>query len=308
MRSRIVKTAFAKPVPLDGRTIVVTGTAARSLGFETARQLAAWGATVVVTVRSDPARIVSLLKRALGSESARIDGHSLDLSNRISVARFARWIRATHPALDVLVNNAGVHLDLLSRWKEPRLTDDGFEMQWRINYLGTAHLTWELLPLLKKRAGETREARVVTVSSHLHERGSNGDLFGPTRPYNSWNAYGNSKLALVHMANELQRLHGDGGLRAYSLHPGSVYTNVANRGLEGAPGLVKLRNVLSPIEAFFLKSPLEGAQTQIHCATRPGLPGGLYYQECEPTAASADSEDAHVSRRLWEETLRWIEA
>jgi hypothetical protein len=110
------------------------------------------------------------------------------------------------------------------------------------------------------------------------------------------------------MANELERRHGGLGVHAYSLHPGSVYTNVAARGLEDAPGLVRLRNSLSPIEAFFLKSPFEGAQTQIHCATSPRLSGGLYYEECQPTEPSADAEDAEVSKRLWDETLAWVGA
>ena len=307
VRRGIVKTAFAEPVSLDGKTMLVTGAARGSLGFETARVLASWGASVVVTTRSDTGSIVSSLKRALGSETARVDGHPRDLADRTSVSTFARWMSKTYPELDVLVNNAGVHLDLLSRWKEPRLTDDGFETQWRINYLGTAQLTHELLPLLLERARAPGEARIVNVSSHLHERGANADLFGPTRPYSSWNAYGNSKLALVHMANELQRRYGSAGVSAYSLHPGSVYTNVAARGLEDAPSLVKLRNTLSPIEAFFLKSPLEGAQTQIHCATRSHLPGGFYYQECEPIAPSDDSTDVDVAERLWDETLAWVD-
>ena len=69
--------------------------------------------------------------------------------------------------LDVLINNAGVHLDLMSAWKEPRLTDDGFEIQWRTNYLGTMHLTHELRAALETTAGATGEARVVNVVSSL---------------------------------------------------------------------------------------------------------------------------------------------
>jgi NAD(P)-dependent dehydrogenase (short-subunit alcohol dehydrogenase family) len=308
VRNRLVKTVFAEPVSLYGKTAIVTGAALGSLGFETARVLASWGATVIVTVRADTGPVVSALKRLLGAETPSIDGHPLDLAHRESVAEFVGWVRSTHPNIDVLVNNAGVHLDLVSRWKEPKLTSDGFETHWRINYLGTAHLTHQLLPVLLGRAQTTGDARVVNVSSHLHERGANADLFGATRKYSSWNAYGNSKLALVHMANELERRHGEAGLRAYSLHPGSVCTNVAARGLEDIPRLMKLRNALIPIESFFLKSPLEGAQTQVHCASRPGLCGGLYYQECEPIAPSEDSENAEVASRLWDTTVDWIEA
>jgi len=83
-------------------------------------------------------------------------------------ARFVRWFVATHgDRLDVLINNAGINLDLLSRWKEPRLTDDGFEIQWRTNYLGSAHLTHLLLPLLERTGKTTGDARVLNVVAHL---------------------------------------------------------------------------------------------------------------------------------------------
>ena len=101
-------------------------------------------------------------------------------------------------------------------------------------------------------------------------KGSNDDLFGRTRTYGSWAAYGNSKLALAHMSTEIQRRYASSAhLQAYFLHPGSVFTKVADKGLEGIGWAEKLRTALAPIEAFFLKSPEEGAQTSIHCATAP---------------------------------------
>ena len=147
----------------------------------------------------------------------------------------SRWYRGNRPRLDVLVNNAGIHLDLLSQWKEPRLTKDHVETHWRTNYLGTSHLTHELLPLLCSSASETGDARVVNVVSMLHDRGSNSEFFSPVKPYNSWEAYGQSKLGLVHFTHELDRRFAAKGLKSYCLHPGSVYTNVATKGLAGNP-------------------------------------------------------------------------
>lgn len=308
-RRQLVKTVFAEPVDLHGKTMVVTGAAEGSLGFETSRILAGWGASVAVTTRADTGAVVAVLQDTLEHDAAaRLQGHPLDLTDRASVAGFANWVNATYPAgIDVLVNNAGVHLDLLSRWKEPQLSEDGHELQWRINYLGTMQLTNALLPALEKRANATGDARIVNVVSHLHKRGANSDLFGATRPYESWNAYGNSKLALMHATNELQRRYAEAGLQAYCLHPGAVCTNVAARGLEEVPALKSLRNALLSVESFFLKTPEEGAQTQVHCATHPGLPGGLYYQECEPLEPSAECQDSEVAGRLWDETLRWVQ-
>jgi NAD(P)-dependent dehydrogenase (short-subunit alcohol dehydrogenase family) len=311
VRQHLVSTEYAEIVDLRGKTIVVTGASPGSLGFATAETLAKWGASVIVTTRSNPDAAAEAIRSRLVTpeDGARVHAHPLDLGSRESVVGFVRWLEDAHgDRLDVLVNNAGVHLDLLSRWKEPQQTEDGFEIHWRINYLGTAQLTQLLLPLLQKTGATTGAARVVNVSSKLHVKGSNEDLFGQTRPYNSWNAYGNSKLALIHMANELQRRYAtESNLSAYSLHPGSVFTHVADKGLEGTGFAEKLRNALWPVEAFFLKTPTEGAQTQIHCATWPKLEGGLYYEDCNPSEPSDDAKDADVAARLWDSTLRWIE-
>ncbi len=306
LRKHFVSAAYAEAVDLTGKTIIVTGATAGSLGFETSRALASWGASVVVTTRSNPDAAAEALRARLQHADARnrIAAHALDLSCSDSVASFVRWFVDAHgDRLDVLINNAGVHLDLLSRWKEPHLSEDGFEIQWRTNYLGTAHLTRLLLPLLEKTGQATGDARIVNVVSQLHVKGSNDDLFEATRPYNSWTAYGNSKLALMHMTTELQRRYAEKfQLQAYCLHPGSVFTHVAHKGLEGTGFVEKVRNALSPVEAFFLKTPEEGAQTQIHCATRLRLRGGLYYEECRPAEPSKDAEDARVAARLWAET------
>jgi NAD(P)-dependent dehydrogenase (short-subunit alcohol dehydrogenase family) len=312
VRRRFVSSAYAEPVDLAGKKIIVTGASAGSLGFETARTLAQWGASVVVTTRSNAGAAGEAIQGQLQEAGARqrVDAHALDLSQRDSVISFVRWFVEAHgDSLDVLVNNAGIHLDLLSRWKEPRLTDDGFEIQWRTNYLGTAHLTHLLLPLLEQTGQATSDARIVNVVSHLHVKGSNDDLFGATRPYRSWEAYGNSKLALMHMTNELQRRYAHKShVQAYCLHPGSVFTNVAGRGLEGTGIIEKARNALSPVEAFFLKTAEEGAQTQIYCASQPRLRGGLYYEECKPAEASKEAANAEIAARLWNETQAWLGA
>jgi len=297
---------YAQPVELQGKTIIVTGASPGSIGFETARILAAWGASVVITTRSAPQAALAALEQA-GAPS-RISAHPLDLCRADSVARFVDWYTATHGGrLDVLINNAGVHLDLLSQWKEQHRTEDGFEIHWRTNYLGTSHLTQRLLPLLQAAAAQTGEARIVNVVSMLHARGTNGGLFEPLRPYNSWVAYGLSKLALIHATFEMQRRYaGTSKVQAYCLHPGAVYTNIAGKGLAGNRVIETVRNALSPVEAFFLLTPEEGAQTQVYCATQPRLAGGLYYDKCRPAQASAETPDSSVAARLWEETQAWV--
>ena len=309
LRRLLLQPAFAEPQSCRGLRAIVTGAAPGSLGFETARQLAAWGAAVTVTTRRDPGRAVAALH---GQVEGEVDGHALDLAQPDSVRRFAQWHADTHSRLDLLVNNAGVHLDLLSQWKQPQLTADGHEIHWRTNYLGTVQLTRLLLPALRAAAQAKGQARVVNVVSKLHAKGSNAALFeAPARydsPYNSWAAYGTSKLALIHETFELQRRYAGGGLKAYCLHPGAVFTHIADKGLAGNPRLEALRRAFAPVERYFLLTPREGAQTTLHCATHPAAEGGRYYLNCAPAQPSADALDAQAAARLWQNTEAWVAA
>ena len=301
-RSLVVNARFAARVDMHGKTVVVTGASPNSIGFETARKLASWGAKIIVTTRRDIDATVMQLRAASGGE---VQGHVLDLTDATSVKVFVDWYRNTQgERLDVLINNAGIHLDLRSQWKEPQLTKDGFEIHWRTNYLGTMQLTQLLLPLLQ----QTGDARIVNVLSILHSRGRNQYFFEPAPKYNSWDAYGQSKLALMHATLELQRRYAIEGIQTYCLHPGAVFTNIASKGLEGSPRLSALRDQFNFVEAFLLLSPEEGAQTQIYCATVPNLVGGLYYKACAPAAPSRESADKVVSARLWEQTQSWLQS
>jgi retinol dehydrogenase-12 len=296
------RTARAQRVDLTGRTVLVTGASPGSLGHATAQTLADWGARVVVTTRSATDAVAAELAAA----GRDVVGHRLDLTDAESVARFADWyVQTVGDVLDVLVNNAGIHLDLRSKWRAPNRTRDGFEIHWRTNYLGTMHLTQLLLPLLARTGERTGDARVVNVVSKLHVRGRNEFLFAPLEPYNSWDAYGLAKLALVHASNQIADRFAPSHVRAYSLHPGSVYSHIADRGLEGHRVLGAARRVLAPVEARMLLSPEQGAQTTLHCVTAPDLSSG-YYRACAAAQPSKDATDRAAGTRLWEETQSWL--
>lgn len=308
LRSRFVTSPLATPVDLGGRQVIVTGASPQSLGYATARILASWGAAVTVSTRQHTAETVAALRSEV--PDGIVDGHALDLSDRSSVEGFSQWYLDHHgDRLDILVNNAGIHLDLMSQWQEPRLSADGIELHRRTNYLGTVHLSRLLLPLLRATGQTQGDARIVNVSSQLHSRGRNSELFEPQRPYNSWEAYGNSKLALHHFTMELQRRYQQDGLQSYCLHPGGssgTYTRVADKGLAGNRLLLWLRKLGAPLEQLMMATPEEGAQTQVYCATAAEASGGHYFRDCAACPASSDSYDAEVAGRLWQQTEQWL--
>ncbi|MFT6578584.1 MAG: NAD(P)-dependent dehydrogenase (short-subunit alcohol dehydrogenase family) [Zhongshania sp.] len=296
---------------LQGRHFLVTGCAEGSLGFATALQLLEQGAVVSVTVRKNSAAIAETLRQQLDRRyHHNIHAFDLDLLLYDSVEAFVQVYKETGLALDVLINNAGIHLDLMSRWDSPQLSADGFEIQWRVNYLGTAHLTYRLLPLLQASAITSGDSRVVNVVSQLHSKGLNSEFFNPQRPYNSWNAYGQSKLALVHFTRSIDTHFSKDGVTSYCLHPGAVYTNVAGKGLADTGVIEKMRKALAPVEKLFLKTPKQGAQTQIHCATaaKDVLMSGKYYRNAQIAVASTEADDSDVAERLWLNLQSWITA
>jgi hypothetical protein len=90
------------------------------------------------------------------------------------------------------------------------------------------------------------------------------------------------------------------------LHPGSVYTHIADRGLEGHRVLTALRKVAAPLERRALLSPEQGAKTTLHCVAADDLVAGGYYTRSALTTPSEDAQDAAVSARLWDQTAEWL--
>lgn len=302
---------MAEPVDMTGRHVIVTGASPGSLGYETARILAGWGAKVVATCVRDVPRMEAALKgdlRKRGADERNITARRLDLGDPDSVNAFTSWYRERHrEKLHVLVNNAGIHRKTLGPRKNLPTDSDGYEVHWRTNYLGTFHLTSTLLPLLQRTGLERGDARVVNVSSGLHDRVGNEDLFNDKPFHHSWDAYGKSKLAMIHMAFEIERRFAEShNLRAVALHPGVVMTNLTLPQAFGGRTGKALHRISSPLTSLFLLSPTAGAQTIVTCASRRPLQGGRYYERCTIAEPSADSLDADASKRLWDLSERWV--
>lgn len=202
-------------VALTGRRVVITG-AASGLGFESARAMAAHGATVTVLARSAERAEAAVAQLAEAVDGASLEPGVVDLADLASVRAFAEAYLADHDAIDVLLNNAGIMACPFGQ------TADGFELQLGTNHLGHFALTALLSPALLRGT----DPRVVTLSSAGHSR-SDVDLDDPgfaTTEYGEWVAYGRSKTANALFARELARRGGPLGLLSFSVHPGAIMT------------------------------------------------------------------------------------
>ena len=276
-----------------GRLAVVTG-ANTGLGFETARVLAARGASVVLAVRDTDKGKRAADRIAVTAPGANVMVQPLDLASLDSIRAAARELRAQHPRIDLLINNAGV------MFTPQQTTRDGFELQFGTNHLGHFALTG----LLLEQMLPVPDSRVVTVSSTAHRlraRINFGDLQGE-RSYRRVAAYSQSKLANLMFTYELQRRLSSAATTtttiAVAAHPGLANTELTRNSSAASAALARLIS----------QKPAMGALPVLRAATGPGVLGGQYYGPGrllgtrgypELARSSGQSRDTAIQRRLW---------
>ena len=269
--------------PLHGRVCVVTG-ATSGIGRETAVQLAARGANVLLVGRD-----AERGKAALAAIRARGKGEAAflpaDLSSQENVRRLADEIRARCPRLDVLVNNAG------GANAKRQLMADGIEKTFAINHLAPFLFTNLLRDLLV-----ASKARVVTVSSDAHRsvRTLDFDNLQGEKRYKPIQAYSISKLANVLFTYELARQFQGTGATATCLHPGVVRTGI----WQGASGVWGL--IVTLAKPFMISSETS-ARSVVRLAADPVLAttSGRYFKREKEVRSSELSYDQGVAAKLW---------
>ena len=284
---------------LGGRTAVVTG-ASSGLGVETARALAGAGAHVILAVRDGQAGRAAAASIVDTQPEASVEVAYLDLARLGTVRAFADSLVAAARRVDMLVNNAGVMGTPFSR------TADGFEMQIGVNHLGHFALSTALLDLLSEADG----ARVVNVSSAGHRM---SDIIWEdpnylSRPYDKWEAYGQSKTANILFGVALDRRLATRGGHAYSVHPGMVDTRLSRYLEKGDFRALMERGrregdaaTGTPSAPLRVKSPAEGAATTVWALVAPlQSQGGSYLDECSVAEPAAYAADPEAAERLWD--------
>ncbi len=272
---------------LAGKVAVVTG-ANSGIGKVTAEALAARGAHVILACRNAQKTAPVLERIAAAGGSAEFSG--LDLNDLARVRASALELRAKHPRIDLLINNAG----LAGACGE---TAQGFELAFGTNALAPFLYT----ALLENAVGASPEARIVNVASRAHYRKFSAiDWEAQKRPTASRTGlpeYSVSKLANVLHTREFNNRTQHKHIRTYSLHPGVVATDV-------------WRHVWAPLRKLMTSMMIteeQGALTTLYCATSPACAHetGLYYDKSKLKQASKGALDDELAAEMWDRCLAW---
>jgi NAD(P)-dependent dehydrogenase (short-subunit alcohol dehydrogenase family) len=292
--------------------VVITG-GNTGLGLESAKRLAAAGASIVLTSRDTgkgqkAVEEVNNYLQANGGEGGKVMMANLDLCDLDNVKSFKSRVEKMigDKKIDVLLNNAGV-----MAIPDRRLTKDGYEKTFQTNHLGHFALTATILPLLASNA------RVINVSSLGYQFAGKGlelDNLNGEKEYGPWSSYGLSKLENILFTNELQKRAQQSdkwsSLTAFSLHPGAVQTDLA-RYLIGEEkfnsmkenGFSSLKDkIIMESMAKFIKTVEEGASTQVYLAAASDIDSamaGKFFDNGHVEQVRAFATDDNKAKELW---------
>lgn len=239
-----------------GKRVLITG-ANSGIGLEAAKVFVAKGAQVILACRNPSKGNDALQAIKTENPTGQVSLMTLDLANLESIHDFSKAFIEKYDSLDILINNAGVMAPPFTK------TADGFELQFGTNHLGHFALTGHLMPALEA----ADKARIVVVSSLAHRFGRiNFKNLNGEKCYLRWPAYGQSKLANLMFAKELQRRLQKTNSRVIALaaHPGVSATQLSRH----VPGGKLAKKIGQP--------QMAGALPTLYAATAPEIVGGEY--------------------------------
>ena len=256
--------------------ILVTGSS-DGIGKATAAELLNRGAEVVVHGRTEKEMQASRRWLAKATGCGMPEGFSADFSVMAAVRQMAAEIAERYTSLNVLVNNAGTYQ------RRRRLTSQGTELTFAVNFLAPFLLTRLLVPLLEKGT----PARIVNVASLAHEYVHHIDWenLPAWQEYDAWDAYALSKLADIAFTYRLARDLKGSNITVNCLHPGVTDTHLLHAMDPGLSGI----------------SPAEAARSSVYLALSDEAAGitGKYFTDMEPVTSSELSRNRTIQNRLW---------
>ncbi len=280
----------ASSTSMEGKICVITGTTS-GVGHQATLRLARAGAEIVMMVRNkDKAE-------ALCAEISALSAHTphyyiADFSDLGQVRKATLAILSTYPKIDILINNAGIHMTTR------QLTVDGHEAAFAVNHLASFLIT----SLLLKRMVESAPSRIIQVNSEGHR--FNGlrldDLTWEKRRYNGYLGYGASKTAQLMTVWELNDLLKGKGVTINAMHPGAVKSNIGTNN-----GLFYnwfSRYIIQPS----LKSPVISGEALYYLASSPEMEGvsGKFYNLTNEEIPAPHSRNRELGFQLFQESIQ----
>lgn len=288
-----MKFSHLDSIDLSHKTILITGANA-GLGYEAAIYFAERKANVIGAVRSLKRGEIARSAILESFPNAQVSFLECDLASTESINTFAKVVKSKFPKIDILLNNAGIMAVPYSTTKE------GYEMQIGVNHLGHFRLTAQLFDHLNDHA------RIVNVSSMAHLQGTLdlNDLFYQSRPYHSFKAYAQSKLANLLFTHELNvRIKDDPrGLLAVSAHPGVAMTSLFDK--VEVSSIIKM---FKPVFGLFASSAAQGTKPLIMACLDLDAQANNFYgpgPKLNPdliklSKMSPLAKDANLAQSLW---------
>lgn len=263
-----------------GKTILITGST-DGVGRYVALQLASQGAKLLIHGR-DAARakeVVDAIKRN-GKGTARF--YQADLSSLAEVRKLGDAVKADHRRLDIFISNAGIGSRNMG--PERRISADGHELRFAVNYLPGFLLAYLLLPIIEAAA----PSRIVNVAS-LGQAPLDFDNVMLTKDYQGVRAYSQSKLSQIMFTTDLAEELKGSGVTVNALHPATYMNTTMVRAGGTTP--------MSTVE--------EGGAAILHLATGDDMAGrsGLFFNGMNEARANAQAYDASARRKLRELSL-----
>jgi NAD(P)-dependent dehydrogenase (short-subunit alcohol dehydrogenase family) len=264
---------------IDNMTILVTGST-DGIGMLTATKLANLGAKVIVHGRDSQklTNVINTIKEKSGNST--IQGYIADFNALKNVRELASSILNDQPKLDVLINNAGIGLT-----GKRKVSQDGYEMRFAVNYLAPFLLSHLLIPALKKAA----PSRIVNVSS-IGQHPIDFEDVMLEKNFDPHQAYRQSKLALIMFTFTLAEKMKDFGITVNALHPGT-YLDTKMVTEAGIRPMGKAET---------------GAKAEVYLATSPELNAvsGQYFDREQKSRAIQQAYDVNAREKLWSLSMK----
>jgi len=269
------------------KIVLITG-ATSGIGKETAIGTAKLGGTIVFTTRY--MQKGELIKNDIvkASNNNKVDFLYCDLASFDSIQSCCDQFKAKYGQLHVLINNAGV-------WESKRkVSKDGIESTFAVNYLAPFLMTNLLLDALKKGA----PSRIINLTSGYHGGTINFDDVEFKRSFSGRKAYRQSKLAMILFTKLLAEKLKGAGITVNCVNPGFTATNLAR----------ELNLILRTFFKFFGKNPKKGAEASIFLATSPEVENitGQYFANKKIRQSSKESNDMEVAKKLWDLSVEYV--